>query len=69
MVDAYFTAITNRDAGALAELFTPNAVLDVEGTVHRGAEAVARFYAEGAFGFDDLLPRPGRPRSTATGCG
>jgi predicted TIM-barrel fold metal-dependent hydrolase len=59
VVDAYFSAITTRDADALRGLFTPDAVLDVEGTVHTGGEAIARFYAEGAFSFEDLLPRPG----------
>ena len=34
-------------------------MLDAEGLVHEGADAIARFYAEGAFGFEDLLPLPG----------
>ncbi len=59
VLDAYFTAVTTRDADALEALFAPDAVLDVEGTVHRGGPAIARFYVLGAFSFDDLLPRPG----------
>jgi hypothetical protein len=55
----YFLAITMRDVDALAPLFTPDAVLDAQGTVYRGHEAISRFYAEGAFSFDDLLPTPG----------
>lgn len=59
VADAYFTAIVTRDVEALRRLFAPDAVLDAQGTVHRGADAIARFYADGAFAFDDLLPRPG----------
>jgi uncharacterized protein len=58
VVDAYFTAITTRDVDALRGLFSTDAVLDAAGTTYRGNEAIARFYAEGAFLFDDLLPRP-----------
>jgi len=61
VLDAYFTAITVRDVDGLRSLFTPEAVLDAQGTEYRGNEAIARFYAEGAFGFDDLLPRAGEP--------
>ncbi|HUA96269.1 MAG TPA: amidohydrolase family protein, partial [Acidimicrobiales bacterium] len=62
VVDAYFTAIVTRDVGALGRLFATDAVLDAQGTIHRGAAAIANFYAAGAFGFDDLLPRPGPVR-------
>jgi predicted TIM-barrel fold metal-dependent hydrolase len=62
IVDSYFTAIVTRDVEALRRLFASDAVLDAQGTIHRGANAIARFYAEGAFGFDDLLPRPGPAR-------
>ena len=61
-MDAYFTAIVTRDVEALGHLFSADAVLDAQGTIHRGSEGIARFYAEGAFGFDDLLPRPGPVR-------
>ncbi len=54
----YFLAITMRDTQALRRLFTPDAVVDAQGVHHRGPEDIARFYAEGAFLFDDLLPRP-----------
>jgi len=58
VLDAYFTAITARDTEGLRTLFTSDAVLDAQGTEYRGSDAIARFYAEGAFAFDDLLPRP-----------
>jgi len=61
VADAYFTAVTTRDVERLRGLFTPDAVLDTQGTVFRGSETIARFYAEGAFGFDDLLPRTAAP--------
>lgn len=59
VVDAYFAAIVARDVDALRRLFTPGARLDAEGMCYEGTEAIARFYADGAFAFDDLLPRPG----------
>ncbi len=62
----YFLAITMRDGDALRRLFAPDAVLDAQGTEYRGAEAIARFYAEGAFAFDDLLPTPGPARVDGT---
>jgi uncharacterized protein len=62
VVDAYFTAIVTRDVEALGRLFATDAILDAQGTIHRGAAAIANFYAVGAFGFDDLLPRPGPVR-------
>jgi hypothetical protein len=56
---AYFAAITARDAEAIESLFEPDAELvNMAGTT-RGAAAIARFYAENAFTFDDLLPEPG----------
>jgi predicted TIM-barrel fold metal-dependent hydrolase len=66
VLDAYFTAITVRDVDALRALFTPDAVLDAQGTEYRGNEAIARFYAEGAFAFEDLLPRTQPPRVEGT---
>lgn len=62
VADDYFLAITTRDGDALRRLFAPDAVLNAQGTEYRGGEEIARFYAEGAFGFEDLLPRPGEPR-------
>ncbi|MHB8219315.1 MAG: amidohydrolase family protein [Acidimicrobiales bacterium] len=61
VLDAYFTAITVGDVDRLRSLFTPDAVLDAQGTEYRGSDAIARFYGQGAFGFDDLLPRPEAP--------
>jgi predicted TIM-barrel fold metal-dependent hydrolase len=58
----YFTAITLRDVEALRSMFTPHAVLDAQGTEYRGPDAIARFYAEGAFAFDDLEPHPRTPQ-------
>ena len=58
----YFLAITMRDTDALRRLFAPDAVLDAEGTIYEGIEAIARFYDEGAFKFADLLPHPGPQR-------
>jgi ketosteroid isomerase-like protein len=57
----YFDAITRRDGARLRQLFTADAVLDAQGTEYRGADAIARFYEEGAFAFDDLLPHPRPP--------
>ncbi|HLN17403.1 MAG TPA: amidohydrolase family protein [Acidimicrobiales bacterium] len=58
VADAYFSAITLHDVDRLRTLFANDAVLDVDGTEVAGSEAIARFYAEGAFLFDDLLPQP-----------
>ncbi len=55
----YFSAVTMRDTEALRQLFLPDAVLDAQGTRYEGAEAIASFYEEGAFLFEDLLPTPG----------
>jgi predicted TIM-barrel fold metal-dependent hydrolase len=59
VVADYFAAVTMQDTPALRRLFAPNALLDAQGQIHRGVEAIARFYEEGAFRFEDLLPRPG----------
>ena len=59
VVADYFAAITLRDPNALGRLFAPDAVLDAQGDLHRGAGAIVRFYETGAFRFEDLLPRPG----------
>jgi uncharacterized protein len=54
----YFAAVTLRDTDALGRLFSADATLDAEGTRHEGADTIARFYREGAFAFEDLLPHP-----------
>lgn len=64
VVDDYFAAVTMQDAAALRRLFTPDAVLDARGTRHEGNEMISRFYEEGAFRFEDLLPVPGPLRVT-----
>ncbi len=55
----YYLAVTMRDTDALRRLFARDAVLDTQGTVYEGIEAITRFYDEGAFKFADLLPHPG----------
>jgi predicted TIM-barrel fold metal-dependent hydrolase len=59
VVSDYFGAVTMRDPRALRRVFAPDAVLDAQGSVYRGADAIVAFYQDGAFRFDDLLPRPG----------
>ena len=59
----YFLAITMRDTDALRRVFAPDAVLDAQGAVYEGSDAIARFYDEGAFRFADLLPHPGSLRA------
>jgi len=58
----YFAAVTTKDVDAIRSLFSPDAVLTTgpagENTV-KGADEIARFYAEGPFGYDDLAPNPG----------
>ncbi len=56
----YFAAVTMRDSEALGRLFAPDALLDAQGSIHRGTDAIVRFYETGAFRFEDLLPRPGK---------
>ena len=59
----YFLAITMRDGAALRRLFAADAVLNAQGTIYQGTEAIVRFYEEGAFKYTDLLPRPGTFRA------
>ncbi len=59
IVERYFAAVTRQDADALASLFAEDAILVAGGTEMNGRSAVRRFYEEGAFSFDDLLPHPG----------
>ena len=59
----YFLAITIRDGAALRRLFAADAVLNAQGTIYQGTEAIVRFYEEGAFKYTDLLPRPGTFRA------
>ncbi len=59
VVADYFAAVTMRDVEMVRQLFAPDAVLDAQGSRHAGADVIARFYRDGAFQFDDLLPHPG----------
>ena len=59
VVGEYFAAIRARDAGALRTLFAPDAQLVTAGTTLTGSDDIAAFYVTGAFGYDDLWPRPG----------
>ncbi len=55
----YFAAVTCHDAEAIRSLFLPGAELTSGGRTLKGADEIARFYAEGAFTYDDLAPNPG----------
>jgi uncharacterized protein len=55
----YFAAVTSRDADAIRSVFWPGAELTAGGKTFKGSDEIARFYADGAFSFDDLAPDPG----------
>jgi hypothetical protein len=55
----YFAAVTCRDADAIRSLFLPGAELTAGDTTLNGSDEIARFYAEGAFTYEDLAPNPG----------
>lgn len=59
VADAYFAAIRARDAEALRALFAPDAELLSMGGVVHGNDAIAAFYATGAFTIEDLAPSVG----------
>ena len=56
---AYFEAIRGRDVERIRGLFAPDAKLTTAFGVTEGADAIADFYANYAFSFDDLWPEPG----------
>ena len=56
VVDAYFAAITTGTPRPSTTVRRRRRACD-RPAVHRGVDEIARFYAEGAFGFDDLRPR------------
>jgi hypothetical protein len=59
VVDRYFGAIRSRDVEGIRACFAPGAVLvNAMGTIE-GRDAIAAFYADTAFRFDDLEPHPG----------
>lgn len=59
IVDDYFAAVTAQDAPMLGTLFAPDAVLDVDGEVRIGRDAVLSYYTERTFSFADFRPKPG----------
>ncbi len=56
---AYFAAITAHDADAVAACFTDDAELITAAGAFHGPAAIADFYRNNAFQFDDLRPSPG----------
>ena len=61
VIDAYFTAIRERDADAIGALFTDNAELVTIAGTFTGPEAIVGFYRDLAFQIEDLWPEPGPP--------
>jgi len=57
----YFSAIMSRDVEGLRRLFRADSLLQAGEVCYRGPDDIARFYAEGAFLFEDLEPSPGNP--------
>ena len=57
---AYFAAITAHDADAVAACFADDAVLVTAAGTFEGPVAIAGFYRDNAFRFEDLRPTPGR---------
>ncbi|MGH9025113.1 MAG: nuclear transport factor 2 family protein [Acidimicrobiia bacterium] len=58
-VRSYFEAIRARDVEAIRGLFASDAELCSAFGVVNGADAIATFYADYAFQFDDIWPEPG----------
>ena len=56
---AYFAAITAHDADAVAACFADDAVLVTTAGTFEGPAAIASFYRDNAFRFEDLRPTPG----------
>jgi ketosteroid isomerase-like protein len=59
VADAYFAAITAHDADAVAACFAEDAVLVTAAGTFEGPAAIAAFYRDNAFRFEDLRPTPG----------
>jgi uncharacterized protein len=59
VIDDYFAAVTALDAERLRHLFAPDAVLDVDGELRTGHDAILGYYRDHTFGFDDFRPAPG----------
>jgi len=66
VADDYFAAVTAQDTRMLAGLFTPDAVLDVDGEVRVGRDAVLSYYTERTFSYEDFRPAPGPLRVEGT---
>jgi ketosteroid isomerase-like protein len=56
LATAYFEAIRGRDVEGIRRMFAPDAELTTAFGVTQGADAIAGFYRDYAFGFDDLWP-------------
>jgi hypothetical protein len=56
---AYFAAITAHDVDAVAACFADDAVLVTTAGTFEGPPAIAGFYRDNAFQFEDLRPAPG----------
>jgi uncharacterized protein len=54
----YFAAVSAHDSEALRSLFAADAVLHASGRTLSGPDDIARFYADGAFTYEDLTPHP-----------
>jgi hypothetical protein len=59
LATAYFDAIRGKDVEKIRSLFAADATLKTAFGVTEGADAIADFYANYAFQFDDLWPEPG----------
>ncbi len=59
VIDDYFAAVTAHDAERLRRLFARNAILDVDGELCTGHDAILGYYRDHTFGFDDFRPAPG----------
>lgn len=59
VVGRYFAAITAHDADAVAACFAADAELVTAAGRYEGPAAIASFYRDTAFQFDDLRPSPG----------
>ncbi len=56
---AYFAAVTDHDADAVAACFADGGELVTATGTYRGRQAIGDFYRQNAFQFDDLRPSPG----------
>jgi uncharacterized protein len=59
LVEEYFAAVTAQEKMLLAPLFSPDAVLDVDGERRVGLDDVLAYYAQYTFTYEDFRPSPG----------